>query len=33
VLFGRTSPSAAQIRQAQSELDRTVFSAWRIGMR
>jgi hypothetical protein len=33
VLFGRTTPSAAQIRQAQSELDRTVFSAWRIGMR
>jgi hypothetical protein len=33
VLFGRPAPSAAQIRAAQTELDRTVFAAWRIGVR
>jgi len=33
VLFGRTTPSAAQVRQAQSVLDRTVFVPWRIGVR
>jgi hypothetical protein len=33
VLFGRPSPTAAQIRQAQSVLDRAVFAPWRIGVR
>jgi hypothetical protein len=31
VLFGRPAPTASQIRNAQSELDRTVFAPWRIG--
>ena len=33
VLFGRTTPTPAQIRRAQLELDRAVFAPWRIGMR
>ena len=33
VLFGRPTPTAAQIRTAQAELDHTVFAPWRIGGR
>jgi len=33
VIFGRSSPTAAQLRTAQAELDGAVFAPWRIGMR
>ena len=33
VLFGRPSPTAAQIRIAQAELAGTVFAPWRLGVR
>jgi hypothetical protein len=32
VLFGRPTPTAAQVRRAQSELDPAVFRPWRIGL-
>lgn len=33
IIFGRSSPTAAQIRMAQAELDGAVFAPWRIGTR
>jgi hypothetical protein len=33
VIFGRSSPTAAQLRTAQAELDGAVFAPWRIGRR
>jgi hypothetical protein len=33
VIFGRASPTVAQTRAAQAELDRTVLAPWRIGVR
>jgi hypothetical protein len=33
VLFGRPSPTAAQLRSAQAELDDAFFAPWRIGKR
>jgi hypothetical protein len=31
VLFGKPTPTRAQLRRAQSELERAVFTSWRIG--
>jgi hypothetical protein len=33
VLFGRPTPTAAQIRKAQNELDHSVLAPWRIPVR
>jgi hypothetical protein len=33
VLFGRPSPTAAELRSAQAELDGALFAPWRIGTR